>query len=75
MPRIIRKHMLPSFMSHIIAVDDALDSLDDPRRDLAELSRHRAPPPVVSWGVLLQAAQNVHTIANAPWLLLPALPS
>ncbi|MGN6099596.1 MAG: ABC transporter permease, partial [Devosia sp.] len=29
--------------------------------------------PIVSWGVLLQEAQNVHTIANAPWLLLPGL--
>jgi peptide/nickel transport system permease protein len=29
--------------------------------------------PIVSWGVLLQEAQNVHTIAGAPWLLLPGL--
>ncbi len=27
-------------------------------------------PPVVSWGVLLQDAQNVRTIATAPWLLI-----
>ena len=27
-------------------------------------------PPVVSWGVLLQEAQNVRTIATAPWLLI-----
>jgi peptide/nickel transport system permease protein len=27
-------------------------------------------PPVVSWGVLLQEAQNVRTIAGAPWLLV-----
>jgi peptide/nickel transport system permease protein len=27
--------------------------------------------PIVSWGVLLQEAQNVRTIASAPWLLLP----
>jgi peptide/nickel transport system permease protein len=30
-------------------------------------------PPVVSWGVLLQEAQNVRTVATAPWLLYPAL--
>ncbi|HEX4298827.1 MAG TPA: ABC transporter permease, partial [Devosia sp.] len=31
-------------------------------------------PPVVSWGVLLQDAQNLRAIASAPWLLLwPAL--
>jgi peptide/nickel transport system permease protein len=30
-------------------------------------------PPVVSWGVLLQEAQNIRAISSAPWLLLPAL--
>ena len=28
-------------------------------------------PPSLSWGVLLQSAQNVNTLATAPWLLLP----
>jgi peptide/nickel transport system permease protein len=28
-------------------------------------------PPALSWGVLLQDAQNVNTLATAPWLLLP----
>jgi peptide/nickel transport system permease protein len=28
-------------------------------------------PPVVSWGVLLREAQNVNTVATAPWLLWP----
>ena len=27
--------------------------------------------PVTSWGVLLQEAQNVRTVALHPWLLLP----
>ena len=30
-------------------------------------------PPAISWGVLLQDAQNVRTIALHPWLLLPAV--
>ena len=30
-------------------------------------------PPAISWGVLLQDAQNVQAIADYPWLLLPAL--
>ena len=30
-------------------------------------------PPVVGWGVLLKAAQNVRTVAQQPWLLVPAL--
>ena len=31
-------------------------------------------PPAISWGVLMQAAQNVHAVALAPWLLIPGLP-
>jgi peptide/nickel transport system permease protein len=30
-------------------------------------------PPVVSWGVMLQDAQSVNALANAPWLLFPGL--
>ena len=31
-------------------------------------------PPAVSWGVLLQQAQNVQTVAISPWLMIPAIP-
>ncbi|WP_017573218.1 ABC transporter permease [Nocardiopsis halotolerans] len=69
--RIIGRHMLPSFTSHIIA---SL-TLAVPFMILAETSLSflglGLQPPVVSWGVLLQEAQNIHSIANAPWLLLP----
>src|SRR5260370_41727712 len=30
-------------------------------------------PPAISWGVLLQEAQNIQTLALAPWLLIPGL--
>ena len=30
-------------------------------------------PPVISWGVLLQEAQNTRSVSSSPWLLLPAL--
>ncbi len=69
--RIVVRHMVPSFTSHIIA---AL-SLAIPTMILAETTLSylgiglRAP--VVSWGVLLQDAQNIRTIVEAPWLLLP----
>ncbi|PDP88422.1 peptide ABC transporter permease [Glycomyces fuscus] len=69
--RIIARHMLPSFTSHIIA---SL-TLAVPFMILAETSLSflglGLQPPVVSWGVLLQEAQNIHSIAGAPWLLLP----
>jgi len=71
--RIIRKHLLPSFMSHIIATV----SLAVPAMILAETSLSflglgmRAP--AISWGVLLQDAQSVKTVATAPWLLIPGI--
>ena len=71
--RIILRHMVPSFMSHIIA---AL-TLAVPGMILAETSLSflglGLRPPVISWGVLLQSAQNISTVALAPWLLLPAV--
>lgn len=69
--RIILRHMLPSFMSHIIA---SL-TLAVPGMILAETGLSfiglglRAP--AISWGVLLQEAQNLRSVVLAPWLLLP----
>jgi len=72
-PRIIFRHLLPSMYSHLIA---SL-SLSIPAMILAETSLSflglGLQPPTVSWGVLLQAAQNVRALATAPWLLLPGL--
>ena len=71
--RIILRHMLPSFFSYIIA---SL-TLSIPTMILAETGLSylglglRAP--AISWGVLLKDAQNVRTLALAPWVLLPAL--
>ncbi|WP_375143821.1 ABC transporter permease [Acuticoccus sp. MNP-M23] len=69
--RIIMRHMLPSFTSHVIAVA----TLAIPGMILAETSLSflglGLQSPVISWGVLLQEAQNLRAVADAPWLLLP----
>ncbi len=71
--RIIMRHMVPSFTSHIIAAI----TLAIPGMILAETALSflglGLQPPVVSWGVLLQEAQNIRAVATAPWLLIPAL--
>ena len=65
--------MLPSFMSHVIASA----TLSVPAMILGETSLSflgvglRAP--AVSWGVLLQRAQNVQSVVRTSWLLIPAL--
>lgn len=72
--RIIFRHMLPSFLSHIIAVTTlALPAMIISETSLSFLGLGLRPP-AISWGVLLQQAQNVQAIAITPWLLLPAVP-
>ncbi len=69
--RIIFRHMLPSFSSHIIASM----TLAIPAMILAETSLSflglGLQPPTISWGVLLREAQNIRSIATAPWLFAP----
>ncbi len=71
--KVMFRHMLPAFYSHIIASI----TLAIPGMILAETALSflglGLRPPVVSWGVLLQEAQNVRAVATAPWLLVPAI--
>lgn len=69
--RIIFRHMLPALTSHIIASV----TLAIPLMILAETALSflglGLQPPAISWGALLKEAQNVQSIATAPWLLAP----
>jgi peptide/nickel transport system permease protein len=71
--RIIVRHMLPSFASHIIAgLTLAIPGMILGETALSFLGLGLRPP-VVSWGVLLNEAQNIRAIATAPWLLSPTI--
>lgn len=69
--RVMFRHMVPSFLSHIIAAV----TLAIPAMILAETALSflglGLRQPVVSWGVLLQEAQNIRSVATAPWLFFP----
>ena len=71
--RVIWRHMVPSFASHIIASV----TLAIPAMILAETALSflgiGLKPPVVSWGVLLNDAQNLLALTTAPWLFLPSI--
>ncbi|KRA97438.1 peptide ABC transporter permease [Devosia sp. Root685] len=71
--RIVTRHMVPSFTSHIIAAA----TLAIPGMILAETALSflglGLQAPIVSWGTLLQDAQNIRTLATAPWLLAPGV--
>ena len=72
--RIIFVHMVPLFASHIIAATTlALPAMIISETALSFLGLGLRAP-AISWGVLLQQAQNVQTVALSPWLLLPAVP-
>ncbi len=70
---IIRRHLIPNNFSHIIVVG----TLAIPGMILGETSLSYLGlgirPPMTSWGVLLQEAQNVRTIVFNPWLIIPAV--
>jgi len=68
--RVIFRHILPSLTSHILAVVTlALPTMIVAETALSFLGIGLKAP-IVSWGVLLQEAQNVRTIANASWQLV-----
>ncbi|MET7336538.1 ABC transporter permease [Nonomuraea sp. NPDC005650] len=70
---IIFRHMIPSFASHIIAsLSLAIPSMILGETSLSFLGLGLQAP-AVSWGVLLEGAQNVRVVANAPWLLAPGV--
>ena len=72
--RIIGRHLMPSFMSHLIASA----TLSIPSMILGETALSflglGLRPPITSWGVLLNEAQNINVVALYPWLMLPVLP-
>lgn len=69
--RVIFRHLLPGFTSHIIVSI----SLTIPQMILGETALSflglGLRPPIVSWGVMLQDASNLQIVANYPWLLAP----
>jgi peptide/nickel transport system permease protein len=72
--RIIGRHLIPGFMSHLIATA----TLSIPGMILGETALSflglGLRPPVTSWGILLTEARSVSTIAFYPWLLFPIIP-
>ena len=72
--RIIGRHLVPSFASHLIASA----SLAIPEMILGETALSflglGLRPPVTSWGVLLNEGQNIEVVALYPWLMAPMIP-
>jgi len=71
--RVLFRHLLPGFTSHIIVVL----TMSVPAMILGETSLSflglGLRPPVVSWGVMLEDCKSIQTVANYPWLLMPVV--
>ena len=72
--RVIFRHLMPSFTSHLIASA----TLSIPGMILGETALSflglGLRPPITSWGVLLNEAQNINVVALYPWLMIPVIP-
>lgn len=72
--RIIGRHLVPGFMSHLIATA----TISIPGMILGETALSflglGLRPPITSWGILLTEARSVSVIAFYPWLLFPMVP-
>ncbi|MFW6255829.1 MAG: ABC transporter permease [Candidatus Sumerlaeota bacterium] len=70
-PRVLFRHLLPGFTSHIIVTL----TLSIPGMILGETALNflglGLRPPVISWGVMLQDCLNMQVVANHPWLGMP----
>jgi peptide/nickel transport system permease protein len=71
--RVLFRHLLPGFTSHIIVVL----TMSVPAMILGETSlsflKLGLQPPIVSWGVMLQDCLSMQAVANSPWLLMPVV--
>ena len=72
--RVIGRHLLPNFTSHLIASA----TLAVPGMILGETALSflglGLRPPVTSWGVLLNEAQNINVVALYPWIMASVIP-
>ena len=72
--RIVFRHLVPGFMSHLIAAA----TITIPTMILGETALSflglGLRPPIVSWGVMLNEAQNINVVVLYPWLVYPIVP-
>jgi peptide/nickel transport system permease protein len=72
--RVIGRHLVPGFMSHLIASATITIPTMILRETALSFLGLGLRPPIVSWGVLLNEAQNINVVALYPWLMYPVVP-
>lgn len=73
MPRIILRHILPNIMSHVIVVITLMVPAIVLAESFLSFLGIGVQPPLVSWGLLLNAGKDLQNLGSYPWMLLPVI--
>ena len=71
--RILFRHVLPNVMSHVIVVITLMVPAIVLAESFLSFLGIGVQPPLVSWGLLLNAAKDLQNLGSYPWMLIPVL--
>jgi peptide/nickel transport system permease protein len=73
MPRILSRHILPNVMSHVVVVITLMVPAIVLAESFLSFLGIGVQPPLVSWGLLLNAGKDLQNLGSYPWMLIPVL--
>ena len=71
--RIVSRHILPNVMSHVVVATTLLIPSIILIESFLSFLGLGVQPPMISWGLLLNAAQNIQNLGSYPWVLAPVV--
>ncbi len=71
--RIVVRHILPNVMSHVVVATTLLIPSIILIESFLSFLGLGVQPPMISWGLLLNAAQNIQNLGSYPWVLAPVI--
>ena len=71
--RIVVRHILPNVMSHVVVATTLLIPSIILIESFLSFLGLGVQPPMISWGLLLNAAQNIQNLGSYPWVLTPVI--
>ena len=71
--RIVVRHILPNVMSHVVVATTLLIPSIILIESFLSFLGLGVQPPMISWGLLLNAAQNIQNLGSYPWVLAPVV--
>ncbi len=72
-PRIVMRHILPNVMSHVVVVTTLMIPIVVLIESFLSFLGLGVQPPLVSWGMLLNAGKDLQNLGSYPWVLTPVV--